>query len=223
MFIIFSLLIAVFTAPVNLVVDFLFCDIISAPTRGSENLTVTKDSRLARVGKHVSRAVRRASLAAMNGLVVAGKALRERYSVKVMRLSSQTVEAHGLATACAESVLEHALVLNSEVERGMQTLRDKACGLDLQGDKYRDSSGLCGTGAGVGAGSESGSEGGSGTMTRSVSSKLDMSDVNEQAELRYRALCEDVYIQRGQLHTLERLEFDSCWGYAHVHAVTVIA
>merc|ERR1719487_1597146 len=60
MIILLSIVVAIFTAPVNLLVDFLFMEVLSAPDADSIKIQ-TEDTALKRAGRRMSSAVRRAS------------------------------------------------------------------------------------------------------------------------------------------------------------------
>ena len=61
MVILLSIVVAIFTAPVNLLVDFLFCEVLSAPTADSLRIQ-TEETAMKRAGRRMSNAVRRASV-----------------------------------------------------------------------------------------------------------------------------------------------------------------
>lgn len=63
MIILLSIIVAIFTAPVNLLVDFLFMEVLSAPDADSIKIQ-TEDTALKRAGRRMSNAVRRASVTA---------------------------------------------------------------------------------------------------------------------------------------------------------------
>jgi hypothetical protein len=113
--VIVSMLVAVLTAPVNLVVDFLFHDILSAPTADTLK-TASAGDAMRRAGRRMSNAVRRASLTVSNQLSALGPKKKKPAlfrAVSTREISESTKEAHGLAVMSAANIIKE---LNARFE-----------------------------------------------------------------------------------------------------------
>lgn len=122
--IIISFVVALMTAPVNLVVDFLFVEILSAPTVDSlkkESRSSTSQSRIQKVIGQASKMVRKASVASMNTLNNLGKLGNLNSNspktesdnwtelISTTRvIPPRTREAHDEAVECANDVISNA-------------------------------------------------------------------------------------------------------------------
>jgi hypothetical protein len=76
-----SVVVAIFTAPINLLIDYLFVDILSAPSADDAKMqrqNDLKESRLGRIVKKAGDTVRRASAVTADAVKVA----RRRFGVK---------------------------------------------------------------------------------------------------------------------------------------------
>jgi hypothetical protein len=120
MIIVISIVVAVFTAPVNLMVDFLFDDVLSAPTTSSIKAQ-NQNTAFQRAGRRMSNAVRRASVSVAGAVssirrssVAAGVALvsiargGHRKSVALVRtrvIPAETLSAQSLALACGTNLI----------------------------------------------------------------------------------------------------------------------
>ena len=108
------MLVAVLTAPVNLVVDFLFHDILSAPSADALK-TAAAGNAMRRAGRRMSNAVRRASLTVGSQLSALGPKKKAPLfrSVSTREISDSTKEAHGLAVMSATNMIKE---LNARFE-----------------------------------------------------------------------------------------------------------
>lgn len=116
MIIIISIVVAVFTAPLNLVVDFLFDDILSAPTADSLKAQNEANAML-QAGRRMSNAVRRASLSAATAIrrasnaastFVSGMNPKRRKTTRLTMtqiMPAETISAQSLALACGPNLL----------------------------------------------------------------------------------------------------------------------
>ena len=129
MVILLSIVVAIFTAPVNLLVDFLFCEVLSAPTADSLKIQ-TEDTTLKRAGRRMSNAVRRASITASKAAGSVSNAFkrgsRKLSSIQptVTRLMpNSTVEAHALvhSSASIKDVMQSAQQSNAAIETHRRT------------------------------------------------------------------------------------------------------
>ncbi len=100
-----SLLVAVMTAPINLIVDVIFHNVLEAPSGDAVKIK-TQDSAAFRAGNRVSKAVRRASVnvaAAVNDVVLKMKV--NRPSNELMLIPERTLIAQSLASVATESIM----------------------------------------------------------------------------------------------------------------------
>jgi hypothetical protein len=105
-----SIVVAILTAPINLVIDFLFVDVLSAPS--VDDLKMRKQnemnqSRLSKIASKVGGTVRRASVGAIQ---VARKRLGvNRTNTRTgssMQIPESTMEAHELAVVSSKDLIE---------------------------------------------------------------------------------------------------------------------
>lgn len=138
--IIISIVVAVFTAPVNLVVDFLFNEVLAAPTADSLKLQA-QDNAMKRAGRRMSNAVRRASTQATAALSSAMQAVGDggnKYMRKNMRITTtrmipgETQTAQSLAIASTSSVVDSFKQSRESFKSHRETLvgRNKVAGND---------------------------------------------------------------------------------------------
>ena len=116
--IIISIVVALFTAPINLIVDFIFIEILSAPTADSLKVQASRDAASRRVFRRLSNMTQRVSavsVAAVNRVRKGmGSSLRRgssgrKFDVDMTRLVPDSAqEAQLLATQSAGSMLEDA-------------------------------------------------------------------------------------------------------------------
>jgi hypothetical protein len=100
-----SLLVAVMTAPINLIVDVIFHRILEAPSGDAVKIK-TQDSAAFRAGNRVSKAVRRASVnvaAAVNDVVL--KLKPHKQMTALMLIPERTLLAQSLASVATESIM----------------------------------------------------------------------------------------------------------------------
>ena len=106
--VIISVVVALFTSPMNSIVDFIFIDILSAPTADESKVEPT----MAKIGRRVSTAVRRASTAVRRASQAIVKAIEpkkrsSRLSVRKTRiLPDSAIAAHLAANESAKSILQ---------------------------------------------------------------------------------------------------------------------
>jgi hypothetical protein len=98
--IIISVVVAIFTAPINAVVDFTFNEVLSAPTVDTLKVRA-QDSAIMRAGRRLSNAVRRASLNAVNAVTAAARFKKVEALTETVIIPESTVTAHSLALASA--------------------------------------------------------------------------------------------------------------------------
>jgi hypothetical protein len=112
-FIVISVVVAMFTSPVNLIVDFLFHDILSAPTADSLKLqkqdtalkrvarrVSTVGTEVANAGRRVGRRISQASVEAMAALA------KEGHSRQTLNIPETTMEAHINASVSTGHLVE---------------------------------------------------------------------------------------------------------------------
>lgn len=105
-----SIVVAIFTAPINLLIDYLFVDILSAPSADDAKLQRQNDlvnsSRLGRMVKKAGDTVRRASAVTADAVKVA----RRRFGIKAahesMQIPESTKEAHELARDSSQHIIQ---------------------------------------------------------------------------------------------------------------------
>jgi hypothetical protein len=117
-----SVVVSTFTAPLNVLVDVLFEDILMAPTAVSKRKKVGNESRL---GERMTRQVRRLSTDLSNAVSVAaprstvlvraiGSKLRGAEGVQRREMPEETIAAHGRATRLVARSLSTRHVVSSD-------------------------------------------------------------------------------------------------------------
>jgi hypothetical protein len=107
-----SVVVAIFTAPINLFIDYLFVDILSAPSVDEtkrQREQDTKPSQLSRIVKKAGESVRRASAVTADAVKVAKRKFRMGSSHKpheAMQIPESTLEAHELARESSVRIIE---------------------------------------------------------------------------------------------------------------------
>jgi hypothetical protein len=115
--IIMSVLVAMFTAPVNIVIDFLFNEILSAPTADDEKLqaqALQQGGRARQAMRRASNAVRRASAASLQAVSKVKSRTFSAFSIQ----STLSIPKH---TAAAQA---EAAVLSDEFTRSAKMALD---------------------------------------------------------------------------------------------------
>jgi hypothetical protein len=103
-----SIVVAIFTAPINLFIDYLFVDVLSAPTVDDAKMQKehgTKQSQLGRMVKKAGESVRRASAVTADAVKVA----RRRFGMgthEAMQIPESTMEAHELARESSQHIIQ---------------------------------------------------------------------------------------------------------------------
>jgi hypothetical protein len=137
-----SIVVAIFTAPINLFVDYLFVDILSAPSvdeikRHKQN--EMKESRLEQMVNKVGGTVRRASV----GVI---QVARRRFGVmnaataghgvhQSMQIPESTMEAHEIARVSSKHLIEER---RDNLEREQSTRRGNRSQILIQRQKKRE-------------------------------------------------------------------------------------
>lgn len=150
MIVVISVVVAVCTAPINLVVDFLFDDVLSAPTADAVKLN-EEDSALAGVGRHVDAAkvvLRRASVSVGNAVRMASAAVLPRNVAEPKRITvaivvpRATTSAQSLAVSSTSHAFESFQAAQDKYETNRSTfLSDKLATRSLVNNRRRYNSG----------------------------------------------------------------------------------
>lgn len=191
MIILLSMLVAIFTAPFNLLVDYLFCDILSAPTADAVKVAA-EESVLRKAGRRMSNAVRRASVSAAK----TASAIKSRLSfipswgadtgVTMTRvLPESTIEAHTMVmqAGAMKDILDNARTSIADVETSHRSTQSQAQANFEKKSMYMQ------------------------RMSRATS----FNDI-PTAERLFLELWEDLNLQRRVLKRNEREGFDILWG-----------
>jgi hypothetical protein len=190
-----SLVVALFTAPLNFFVDFVFDEIICAPT--AEILKEKAElNSVRKAGRRMSNAVRRASITATNALTSAIATATKSNSrsrltmfkdVKVTRLvPAETIRAQARATMVSASFV-------SQLQEANQ--------------RYESSKNLAVPSA-------------TQTQTRPASTTVVVPYVTNAEQLVQ--LKRDLIVQRRLLFQNERAKFDSEWGYVTANQMVLL-
>jgi hypothetical protein len=129
--VIISVVVAVFTAPVNLVVDFLFNEVLLAPTADSLKLQA-QDSAMTRAGRRVSAVARRASVSASAAVsavkssaqAIAGRQARGMGTKKAVDKNRMTITTTRLIPGETMSAQSLAVMSTSNVVDSFKQSRD---------------------------------------------------------------------------------------------------
>lgn len=203
MVILLSIVVAIFTAPVNLLVDFLFCEVLSAPTADSLKIQ-TEDTALKRAGRRMSNAVRRASVSVAKTASSFATSIK-RGSRKVSSLQpsvtrlmpNTTVEAHALvhSSASIKDMMLTAQQSNDAIElnRRSTAVRVRRPAM-IKGRAHF---------------SEHPTKPEDGTDMKKFTYYQNDTDMNET----FLELCDDMQAQRRLLKRSEVDAFDMKWGY----------
>lgn len=104
-----SIVVAIFTAPINLLIDYLFVDVLSAPSADDAKLQRQNDlgnSRLGRIVKKAGDTVRRASAVTIDAVKVARRRFGVMGSHEAVQIPESTKEAHELARDSSKHIIE---------------------------------------------------------------------------------------------------------------------
>ena len=191
MIVLLSVLVAVFTAPFNLLVDYLFCDILSAPTADAVKVAA-EESMVRKAGRRMSNAVRRASIT----VATTATSLKKRMSflpswgnsegVSMTRvLPESTVEAHtmGMQAGAMKDIMKNARATMASREDAQRSTESQAQANFEKKSMYMQ------------------------RMSRATS----FSDIPTTERL-FLELWEDINLQRRVLKRDEREGFDIVWG-----------
>lgn len=192
---IISFVVALFTAPVNLVVDFLFVDILSAPT--IDSLKKESSSRLSSSG--LGNMFRRASTAVRKMSVVSKNAFsRLRGDSEILMTTTRVIpprtkEAHDEAMECANDVIELA---RSRQDHRMKSINIRHSEFQAKkSERYRK-----------------------GAISKTLKNttphpEADNSEnVHEKVESLFSQLSNDITQQRKMLKRSQQEMFDNLWG-----------
>lgn len=107
-------MVAIFTAPINLLVDYLFVDVLSAPTLDEMKLkkqNEMKQSRLNQMVKKAGETVRRASAVTVDAIKVAQKNFAVLVAHESMQIPETTIEAHVQAKSFSQELIREKKIL----------------------------------------------------------------------------------------------------------------
>lgn len=188
-FILLSVIVAVFTAPVNLLVDFLF-DILFSPTADSIKVAA-EESTVKKVGRRVSVGIRRAS--------VAGQQIAENLSRKARTSFIQAFKND-------KNVPENALVIPESAMEAQSlaytSMKDMISDIKTNNERVLDRR-------------KSAREASFKTKNRRTPTTVLASPIgklNSPIEDLFNELCFDIVEQRRALKSSEQEEFDLAWG-----------
>jgi hypothetical protein len=104
-----SVVVAIFTAPINLLIDYLFVDILSAPSADDAKMqrqNDLKESRLGRIVKKAGDTVRRASAVTADAVKVARRRFGVMGAHESVQIPETTKEAHELARDSSQQIIQ---------------------------------------------------------------------------------------------------------------------
>jgi hypothetical protein len=208
MIVLISIVVAICTAPINLVVDFIFDDILSAPTADSVKLAAEPNA-LQRASKQVA-AARRTSVAAIKRASVsmqAAVAPRRRQSSKLMTTTTTRV--------IPESTISAQSLANASVTEALGIFKDSH-------QKYEDErSAILGTNTSKSFVSVSRRQRGKAAATATevrptiaVAAAMPGAGMfGSSVDARFAELSKEIIAQRRRLKPSEQEDFDLRWGF----------
>jgi hypothetical protein len=104
-----SVVVAILTAPINLLIDYLFVDILSAPSIDDAKMqqqNELKESRLGRIVKKAGDTVRRASAVTVDAVKVARRRFGANGAHESIQIPETTKEAHELARDSSQQIIQ---------------------------------------------------------------------------------------------------------------------
>lgn len=218
MFIIISLLVGLFTSPINIIVDYLFGDIILAPD-STANVKTEKENVVVRAGRRASNAL----LKAVNAVSQAPK--KKRKNETVLEVSSVVEEAHSIANAASLHMVETAKLRNEQYIKDLESLRSQTMKLtdsnkkntlqsiseDLLLHNLSNSASLSLTnenGGGIGR-----------NRIQDLNNESSLNGYVQEISFKEKSAFEvcndlltDILLQRKELRESERMDFDCRWG-----------
>jgi hypothetical protein len=140
-----SIVVGILTAPINLIVDFLFVDILSAPSVDDAKLQRENNlnqSPLGRMMKKAGDTVRRASAVTASVVKVARRNFGVHKSQHSMQIPESTIEAHQLALASSQQIVEeHRSILDKEQSSRKESRSQVLLARQKRGTQYHLSEG----------------------------------------------------------------------------------
>lgn len=128
--VIMSVLVATFTAPVNIIIDFLFNEILSAPTADDEKkvaLALQEGGRARQALRRASNAVRRASAASLQAVTKVKSRAFSTFAIQSTRsIPKDTVAAQAEAAMLSEEFSRSAKIALDSSEELTQVKRSKS-------------------------------------------------------------------------------------------------
>ena len=104
-----SIVVAILTAPINLLIDYLFVDILSAPSVDDAKMQRENDLKESRIGRIVKKAgdtVRRASAVTADAVKVARRRFGVMGAHESVQIPETTKEAHELARDSSQHIIQ---------------------------------------------------------------------------------------------------------------------
>jgi hypothetical protein len=207
--IVVSVLVAILTAPINLVVDFIFEDILLAPTASEEKM---QEIRLRRISMHqqgtLGQAMRRASNVARRASAATVQAVTHARSNFIGRMTSrrqqsgddlpstemkipdETSQAHAVAQASSQQLAHQIQERNEKRKRTMMRKRLRQESVEPVGDEIRNPS----------------------SLMRMNTPSLSLVESMQQTEGRFGEFKSDLVEQRKLVKVSARSRFDEKWG-----------
>jgi len=206
--IIISIVVAVLTAPVNMIVDFLCIDILSAPT--ADQLKVdAQESIVKQTGRRMSAVARRASnvtIDAVNKLAtkIDGKKRNSLVMQKHLMIPDATQTAHVLATSSVKDLLDDVKTHNQQFisTRGLQRSQS------LHVEKVRNERRITINNAST-IGDIVNQDG---VLTSNTNAIVESRGLTARVESAFMELTVDIKDQRRKLRPFEQEDFDAKWG-----------
>lgn len=113
-----SVVVAILTAPINLLIDYLFVDILSAPSVDDAKMqreNGLRESHFGRVVKKAGDTLRRASAVTADAVKVARRRFGMTIAHESVQIPETTIEAHELARDSAQQIIqEHRDIIDKE-------------------------------------------------------------------------------------------------------------
>lgn len=122
-------MVAIFTAPINLLVDYLFVDVLSAPTLDEVKLKrqhEMKQSKLNQMVKKAGDSVRRASAVTVDAIKVARKQFGGQSHHVSLQIPETTMEAHTLAKLSSRMFVQEQKVILEKQLSSRNTTRSES-------------------------------------------------------------------------------------------------
>lgn len=201
-----SFVVALLTAPVNLIVDFLFVEVISAPTVES----LKKESLSSRVNSTAFAQVLRGAAHAVRKVSTISKTTPAHQSRKSENwtgmitttrvIPPRTREAHDEAMECANDVIEDAKLRQDRRLTQTKSRHEKYAAKSQKSIRFRQKVQV----------SNSGSRGSS--IFRIGNGPVDSAETVDVEPI-FRQLTDDINLQRKLLKSNQQEAFDYLWGY----------